>query len=242
MRVALRAAALGASALLALTTAAPFARAEPPGADDADVAARLAYIERALDAEEASTRLWRTSWLAAYGSVVLAETGLLAIATTPATRVSAGVSIGQASIAFTFRRLSPATGADAATTLRAMRGETPVERRERLHAAEALLRRVATEERFSHAWFPLLGGALIVTGGAWINFAAVRGNAGGGWFAATSGLAVAELEFHTQPTGALRAWDAYRLHGAAARVTPAPALPSVAVVPGPGGLALRGSF
>jgi hypothetical protein len=236
--------------LVALATVTTSARAEPAGAgtamDDADVAARLAFLERALDAEEASTRLWRSSWLAAYGGVTLVETGLLAIASTPALRLSSGVSVGSAAIGFTFRLLSPASGADAAGKLRGVRAETPAERREKLHRAEALLHRVAVEERFSHSWFPLIGGALVAAGGAWINFAARGGSAGAGWFAATSSLAVAELEFHTQPTAAIRAWDAYQRGGAGARLASRPASPSVALVPFAmgegGGAAIRGVF
>ena len=229
--------------LVAVATVATSARAEPPSArpDDADVSARLAFIERALDAEEASTRLWRSSWLGIYGGVILVETGLAAIASAPAPRLSAAVSVGEAAIGFTFRRVSPASGADAAGSLRLVRAETPAERRDKLHRAEGLLRRVATEERFAHGWFPLVGGALVAAGGAGIVFAAYRGSAGAGWFSAASSLVVAEVEFHTQPTAAIRAWDAYQRDGAAARVARG-WTPNVSLVPVAGGVGLRGAF
>ncbi len=240
------------ASLLALATATANARAEPPGPgtgtgtgtgmDDAEVTARLAFLERALDAEEASTRLWRSSWLGIYGGVSLVEVGLLASATTPAARLSSGVSAGQAAIGFSFRLITPATATAAPGTLRSLPGDTLAERRLKLHRAEALLHAVATEERFRHSWFPLIGGALVAAGGACIVFAAYRGSAASGWFNAASSLAVAEVDFHTQPTAAIHAWDAYVREGPRARLARPSAAPSLALVPAVGGMAVRGSF
>ena len=228
------------AALLVATLASP-ARAEPAAVepDDASVSARLAWIERVLDREEASMRLWRGSWLAIYGGVTLLNASLLATANSAPDRVNDAVSGGKAAVAFVFTLASPATALSANGILRAMPMETPAGRLARLRRAEALLRTIAKEERDGRSWFPLVGGALLNVGGAWLTWAAYKGSGGLGWFGLLSGFAVGQVQVFTQPTGAIRAHAAYLRAGYAARADPGIDLSLVAA---PNGLGLRGSF
>jgi hypothetical protein len=240
------------AALITATTAAS-ARADPPDVaqpggrprapPDADVAARLAWIEGVLDREEATTRLWRSSWLAIYGGVTLAEGGLLGASTTSADRVNAAINGGKAAVAFTFVLVSPTTGSTAGTSLHGALAETPAQRLAKLRRAEALLRTVAREEHDARGWFPLIGGSLLNAGGAWLAWATTHGSAGGGWFGLVSGVAVAQAQFYTTPTGALSAWDAYARAGNAVSLLRAPGpRTGVSIAPGVGSLSVQGWF
>jgi len=230
---------------LALLALARSARAEPPiaTADDADVSARLAWIEGVLERDEPRARLWRSGWLGAYGAVTLAEGALLANAQTSSDRINAAINAGKAGIAFTFVLVSPSTGSTASTILRALPEGTPAERRAKLARAEALLSASAKEERDGRGWFPQIGGALLNVGGAWLSWATTHGSSGAGWFGLLSGVAVGEAQILTTPSGAMRAWEAYARRGSAARLGPVPA-PSMglSIAPSVGGVTLRGWF
>src|SRR6185437_6490447 len=165
---------------VAVLTVARSAHAQPV-ADDADVTARLAWIEGVLQRDEPNVRLWRGAWLGIYSAVVLTEGALIANAQTPATRINSGISAGLASVGFTFVLVSPSTGSTAGSLLQTLPAGTPAERRAKLARAEALLRASAKEERDGRGWFPRVGGAVINLAGAWLSWATTRGTSGMGW-------------------------------------------------------------
>jgi len=146
-------------------------------------------------------------------------------------------SIGRANGGLVQRDMRKASQARQA--LRAMPVETPAGRLARLRRAEGLLRTIAKEERDGRSWFPLVGGALLNVGGAWLTWAAYRGSGALGWFGLVSGFAVGQVQVFTQPTGAIRAHAAYLRAGYAARVEQGIDLSLVAA---PNGVGLRGSF
>lgn len=226
-----------------VSTVAASARAEGTTTpDDADVAARLAWIERVLDREASGTELWRGGWLGFYGAAVLVEGALLAVSTTRVDRVNDGVTVGKAALGFGFTLVLPATAAPSARALRGKPAGTPAERIAKLRLAESMLRAIAAEERERRGWFGQIGGALVNAGGAWITWLAARGSGGVGWFGAASGVAVAQLQFFTQPTGAIRAWEAYQRAGAGGRLGEPPPVWRWSIAPTAGGMAVRGVF
>jgi hypothetical protein len=229
-------------AVLFLHAIAAPALAEPAAPrSDAEVEARLAWIERALDREQASGRLWYDSWVGLFGAATLAQAGIALNVNDPAARVSGIVGSVKSGIACGFMLLNPATARTAADTIRAMRADTPAERAAKLLRAETLLRTIATEQRFGRSWFPRVGGAALNTAAAWITWATTRGTAVG-WIGLLSGVAVAQLNIHTQPTSAIAAWESYSRAGSALpRLDPAPP-PRVSVVPMGAGLALHTTF
>jgi hypothetical protein len=230
-----------AIAIPLLLGAAADARAEPT---DADVSARIAWIERVLEREQAHARLWRDGWITAFTGVTLAQLGILGMVDDGPARLLAGIGAAKSTIAFSFLLVSPMAARSGAATLRAAPDRTPAERRAKLRLAESLLGTIAKEERFNRSWFPLAGGALVNTAGAWIFWAKYRRPVDG-WVGVGVGVGVSQLQYHTQPTLAIRAWDAYVRAGPEGpgprAVAPAPA-PGVAIVPAPGGLAIEGSF
>jgi hypothetical protein len=230
-----------ALALLALSGAAR-AEAPPQAPDDADVALRLAWLEKVLDREATGTTLWRAGWMAFYGGATILEGALLVTGSTREGRVDAGMSMGKSAVAFTFTLVGPASAAPAARILRRSPAATPAERLARLRLAESYLRAIAAEERDRRGWFPLVGGALLNAGAAWITWATAPGSGGKGWLSLAEGLAVAQLQFHTQPTGAIRAWDAYQRAGAGARLGEPPAVLRWSIRPTAAGMAVRGEF
>jgi hypothetical protein len=233
-------------ATLALATVTRIARADPSattGTDgDRDVARRLAWIERVIEREGAATRVWQWSWVGFYGAVTIAEGALLATAKTPPDRVNDGVSAGKAAVALGFVLASPASAAPSARALRSKPAGTAAERLAKLRHGESILRHLAQEERERRGWFPLIGGALLNAGGGFITWAAYRGSGANGWFGVASGLAVAQLQFHTQPTGAIRAWDAYQRAADGGRLGEPPAVLRWSITPTAGGMAVTGAF
>jgi hypothetical protein len=229
-------------AALVVATLASAARADPPVPDDAAVSARLAWIEGVLEREEASMRLWRGSWLAIYGGVVIADVALTTNATSAQDRVGPAVDGAKAAVGFAFTLLSPATAVKATALLGEQPGDTPAARLARLRRAEGLLSTIAGEERDGRGWFPLLGGAALNVGGAWLTWAAYRGSGFAGWFGLLSGFAVGTVQVFTQPIGAIRAQAAYRRAGYLARPVMRDPGPALSVVAAPNGMGLRATF
>jgi hypothetical protein len=229
--------------LIVATAGAPArAEARPGDPDDAEVAARLAWLSRVLDREAQATKLWWGGWVAFYGGAAVVEGALYATGKTAPERVDAAMNIGKAGIALGFTLLSPVNAWAAARAVRGSPAGTPAERLAKLRHAESRLESIAAEERDRRGWFALTGGALLNTAGAWIDWCANRGAGGIGWLGLASGLVVAQLQFHTQPTGAIRAWDAYRRAGAGARLGEPPAVLRWSIGPTAGGTSVRGEF
>lgn len=227
-------------ALLLLHVTCGVARAEPPPpapAKDAEIDARLAFLERAIERERDSTRLWYDGWTGFFGAAALAQAGLAANVTTYAARVAGIAGAAKAGLGFGFMLVSPAGGRTAADLLRAMPAATPSQRLAKLRRAEAMLSTIATEERFRRSWFPTLGGGVVNLGGAVAVFALTH-DAGAGWLGLASGLLVSGLHRFTAPTAAIGAWDAYRRGDLRAP----PPRPRVSIEPSATGILMRGWF
>jgi hypothetical protein len=231
-------------AVLTLATATANARAEPPpeSAEDAAVTERLAWLERVLDREALATNVWRGSWIGFYGAATVVEGVLLGTAKTRADRVNDGVGVGKAAIACGFTIFGPSTAAPAARITRKLPAGTRAERLAKLRLAESYLHAIADEERDRRGWFPLIGGALLNAGGGWITWAANKGAGVAGWFGVASGLALAQIQFHTSPTGAIRALEAYRRAGAGGRLGDPPPVLRWSIRPTAGGMLVEGAF
>jgi hypothetical protein len=212
------------------------------GEEDIDVANRLVWLERVIDREAFGTRVWRGSWLGFFGGATALEGVLAAVTKDTGVRVDSAVNAGKAATAFAFVLFSPASAGPRADRLREMPRETRAERIAKLRVAEATLRALADEERDRRGWFPLIGGALLNAGGAWISWAAHRGNGALGWIGASTGLAIAQLQFHTQPTGALRAWQAYQRAGRGVSLGEPPPVLRWSIRPSAGGVAVHAAF
>ena len=241
----------GLALSLATLLAAPALAVEPRAAsvpDDIVVSARLAYVERALQLEEAPARTWRDSWLSAFSALSLLQLGIGSATTDTAVRGTAIVGGAKSLLAAASILVVPSTAVTASSTLHGLSARTPLERRAKLQLAESLLHRVAGEERFRRSWIPLVAGALLNLGGAGVLWAGYH-RAGSGWFGLGSGLVVGQLYYQTQPTGAITAWAAYsRARDQGAAPPTAASLSARApgirwsIAPSAGGVAVQGSF
>lgn len=237
--------AAGLALVLVAIHAAP-AFATPPG-DDA-VEARLTYLELVLDREQSKLHTWHDGWLSAFSALALVQVGLGAATTDPGVQGASIVGGVKSALAATSILISPATGLTATMTLAPFGGRSPADRRARLHAAEELLEKSASEARFRRSWLPLVAGAFLNIGAAAVMWGGYH-RAGSGWFGLGSGLVVGQLFYQTQPTGAIAAWAAYSTAVGQGKAPPSLASlaakePSIrwSVTPGAGGLVVQALF
>jgi hypothetical protein len=231
-----------------LFAARPAAAAEP-GPSDADVSARLAYVERALGREERWARVWSYGWLIGFSGLVVGQSVVAITATDDSVRAAAVSGAIKSALGAGVRLFLPFTPASAAATLRRAPAATPAERRAKLRLAESLLRQSAAEERFNRSWFPLTAGAAVNLAGAYVLWAGYH-RYGSGWFGLGAGVAVSQLQYWTQPTGLMGAWGAYLRafpsSPALPASTPLPALQkpgmSWSLAPSAGGAGVQLSF
>lgn len=225
-------------ALFGLVALAPrSARAEDPGG--AEIAARLAYVVAALEREEAPARTWSDGWTFAFAGLAVTQGALALTTTDPGVRAATIAGCIKSGIGFAARVALPVTARGAATSLRAMRADLPGARRAKLRAAESLLSQSAQEERFGHSWVPLGLGLALNVSSTFILWAGYH-RAGAGWFGLGAATAVSQLQFWTQPTGAITAWEAYTR--GAWRAPPRPAAVRWSLTPAGKGLAVQGTF
>jgi hypothetical protein len=194
-----------AAAVLLLTGVTP--RAARAGEPD-ETSARLAYVIGALEREEPSARLWSDGWTFGFAGLVATQATLALAASDASVRAATVSGAIKSGIGFTARLVLPFTARSAATRMRALPEDTLAARRAKLLAAEALLARSAGEERFSRSWVPLGLGLALNLSSTFILWAGFH-RPGAGWFGLGAGTAVSQLQFWTQPTGAITAWDAY---------------------------------
>lgn len=197
---------IAAAAALASLAIPRIARAGDPA--DAEVTARLIFLERALEREEPAVRTWSHGWTAGYGGLVIAQAAMAMNAPDASARAASILGSAKSAVGLAARIVLPLTATSAATRLRAIPSDTPAARRAKLGAAERLLAQSAADERFGRSWVPLIIGAALNLSGAFILFRPYRATASG-WFGLLSGTAVSQLQFWTQPTGAITAWSAY---------------------------------
>jgi hypothetical protein len=238
-----RAWALGAALLLA---SAPAAAEPPPGGrlPDAEVAARLAFIEARLERATPMACLWWSSWYYGYMLVTLGEAGVALGTTDPGLRADSAVGAAFATLGVVGLGIADFLPRHAARRLRALPAGTPEERRRKLARAERLLRDSAGVEEGGRSWVAHIAGIGVTAAGALVQ-GLVYKRPSGSILTFASGVVIAEAQIYTRPTAAIDDWRAYQQGafsgggsgaGAAARSTGVPW--SLVVQPGGMGVAL----
>jgi hypothetical protein len=229
---------LAVAALAAILGGAPAsARAAAPA--DGEVTARLAFVVRALEREQPGAQAWSSGWAATYGGLFVAQAALAANAVSNAGRAAAIAGSLKSGVGLAARLVLPFTARDAATRLRLVAADTPAARRAKLALAERLLAESAGNERFGRSWVPLAVGLALNLSSTFMLWGGFH-SPGSGWFGLGAGTAVSQLQFWTQPTGALTAWDAYTR--GAWRAPAAPPAAEWSVRPLANGMALGWAF
>ncbi len=167
--------------------------------------ARLAEIQRVLDAEQGPARTWWWFWTIGFATAAVGGLGLAQVVDDPS--LSDGFAVGAvgAAIGFTSMLVIPFPAKHAGDEARALSG-TPAER---LDAAERVFEDAANREAFGEGWLAHLGGLAVGTGLATYLWQ-VRGRPDAALRNFAMSLAVGQAKIHTQPDHLPDAWDAYR--------------------------------
>lgn len=214
------------------------AAAAPP--DDAEVAARIRFIEQRLDAGTAAADRWWYAWYSIYGGLAVGQAVVAIAVTDPGTRTDNVVGAVSTSLGIVPLGLSPLEARFAAGRLSAYPESTPAERRAKLRAGEAMLRSVAEEERFGRSWVAhLLGNGVALASGIVLGVGYDR--PASGIFNFGAGVALTEVQILTQPTQGIDDWREYRRKDTFA-TKPARRRAHLSVAPSLGGVVMAGSF
>lgn len=181
---------------------------------------------------QTASRWWWYGWTGGYAAATLSQ-GILAVATTDrGTRIDSIVGGAESAIGVIGMLVAtPRTPIWAAGDLREMDDRTPCARLRRLRRAEKLLKDSADEQESAISWYAQVIGAGLNLAGATVLWVGYQRYATG-WYTLGFGVATQEAQILTQPTGALRAWNAYSVHR---QVT-------WSVTPFPGGAGVSGVF
>jgi hypothetical protein len=232
---------LAVSCALSCALQAPVARAQAP---DAEVAARLAFLEARLDAGTGAANRWWYGWFASYGALTLGQYGVALATRDPGLRADAAVGAASSSLGVLGLGLSPFTPSFAAAALRGVPAGTPEERRRKLARAEALLRKGAEDEQLRRGWLAHVAGVGVSLASALVRALAYH-RVQSAVLAGVFGVGISELQIFTLPRAAIRDWDAYGKGAwAGAPRASAPRAPAVSfgLAPVPGGVGVAATF
>jgi hypothetical protein len=228
----------GTIVVLALSILAPSSSAHAAPGEDADVAARYAFVDGELTRGESYARTWWTLWMIGYGAATVGSFGFGAITTSYDLRVDAFADGAKSALALGAVAWTLRTPFRAPGELETMDGSTVETRRLRLVRAEELLEQSAKDESLATSWLGHLAGIGVNLGGAailWFGY----GQRGLALVDVATGLAIGELQVLTTPTDAIASLRRYR----AGDFTPPPERKLAwSIVPSVGGAGLRVAF
>jgi len=197
--------ARSAAILAVLVVAARGAAAQgSPSLTDAEATNRLAFIQKSLDEGQKAADLWANGWLAGYGVATFGQVAAYAGTHTEKEKQDMRVGAATTALGAVGQIVFPLDAGRLAAQLRAMPGDTPGARREKLAAAESYLRRSAAQERLGRSWQShLVSGAVNLAAGLviWRHYGRPAGD---GLAAFAVGQLVSEVQIFTQPTKAIR--------------------------------------
>lgn len=195
-------AVLTGAALLALASAVTAQTATPMG--DAEVTARLAYLEGALEGGRHAADLWSRGWLAGYA--VAAGGQLAARSSSGDEEQRQDLTVGAATSALGVAGLAvfPVEAGRFARRLRAEPADTPEARRAKLAVAERFLREAAAQEATGRSWKAHAASAAVNLAAGLVIWKHYDRPARDGLLTFAVGQLVSEVQIFTQPTRARR--------------------------------------
>lgn len=205
----------------------------PPGPrDDAEVRARLAFVQPHLRDAAPVAQRWYWSWVGIFTAGAVVSFGSLLVLKDEGLRGDAVVGGTLSTLGAVTTLALPMVASSAPSVLDAMPESTDAQRAAKLRRAEELTHEAAEQERFLTSGLAHAGGVVATLGAA----AVQRVGYDRGWGAIilgrAIGLVVGEAKILTTPTAAIHDEGAYRA-----------AFPIMAtVVPTLGGVAVVGTF
>jgi hypothetical protein len=206
--------------ILLLACASVHVSAQNSGDRDAEIAARLQFVEHALDAGRKSADRWWYGWLAAYGAAGIVQTSFAVTVEDSHQQQDLAIGALTSFVGAAGQFVFPLQAGRFARTLRTMPEGTADERRAKLAKGEAFLEKAAEQEAFGRSW-KSQASSLAVNGGAGLATSLLFDRpARDGLITFAIGQAVSELQYFTQPLKAVRDLAAYRRQRGALGGTP----------------------
>ena len=204
-------------ALLLFGATNAFGQTNNKNLSDAEVKERITYIQSALDEGELCSEIWYWGWIGAYGTATAVQFSLFFAPDAVNSKnhdharqdMMAGAItslLGVAGLA-----IDPMVPAYAPDRLRAMPGDSPAQRREKLKQAEYWLKRSAQRELDGRGWLShTLNLAVNLAAGLtlWLGFD--RKLWPDALLTFLPGFAIGEIQIFTQPTRAVDDWEKYQ--------------------------------
>jgi hypothetical protein len=167
--------------------------------------ARLAEIQRVLDAEQGNARVWWWFWTLGFAAAAVSGAALSQVVDDPSQSDGFAVGAVGATIGFTSMLVIPFPAKHAADDVRALEGDPE----SRLDAAERIFEDAAQREAFGEGWLAHVGGLVVGTGLATYLWK-VRGHPDAALRNFAMSLAAGQAKIHTQPDHLPEAFDTYR--------------------------------
>lgn len=204
----------------------------PGPRDDAEVRARLAFVQPHLRDAAPVAQRWYWGWVAGFTAGAVGSFGSLLVLKDEGLRGDAVVGGTLSTLGAVTTLALPMVASSAPSVLDAMPESTDAERAAKLRRAEELTHEAAEQERFLTSALAHVGGVVVTVGAAAVQRVGYDREWGAILLGRTLGLLVGEAKVLSTPTAAIRDEGAYRA-----------AFPIMAtVVPTLGGAAIVGVF
>lgn len=198
---------LASAALLAL--AGPATAQAGASLSDAEVSARLAWIQNALDGGRHSARLWSWGWAAGYGAATAGQLVARSSAGDDEQRQDLAVGAATTGLGLVGLAIFPVEAGEMPDRLRELPADTPEARRARLAEAERFLRKAAAQESQGRSWKSHAAAAAVNLAAGLVIWKHYDRPAEDGLLTFAVGQLVSEAQILTQPTRAIHALRDY---------------------------------
>ncbi len=170
---------------------------DPSVLSDAELDARLRFLEERLDAGERGAKYWQWGWAGFFSGSVLYGTGRAIASDHAKDRVSHIVSAAESVIGTVHQFFWPLPGRNGAAPMRAIPGDSREAKIARLSAGESELLAIAVRTKDRTDWKYHLGNVALNAAGAGAIFA--YGHDSDAWQALGIGIAIGEISIWTAP-------------------------------------------
>jgi hypothetical protein len=181
----------------------------PSALSDADLDARLRFLEQRLDDGETWAKYWQWGWTGLFSGSVLWGTGRAIAADQAKNRVDHIVTAVEGAIGTAYQLLLRHPGRNGAASLRAIAGDSRDARLARLSEGESLLQAVASRAEERSDWKLHAGNVALNLAGAAFIFG--FGHETDAWESLGIGIAVGEMSIWSAPKRGIRDLNDYEV-------------------------------
>jgi hypothetical protein len=207
--------------------------------DDAQVTKRIEGIQAALDAGTARASVWYWGFAGVQLGSGVVNLGLaLNHRGRPGILENRALGAVQGFLGFVGLLINPMVPSRAAAALRVLPADSPAARRDKLAAAESLLRRSAERERAGRAWY---NHVVVIAAGAASGLLLAFAFEDTSWVDGLINMGIVvgfgELQIWAMPTRAIKDWERYQRSGELPVAARRKVTPALGISAAPGGFA-----